>query len=963
MFGRRRGPVVGRCEGCGTDRLPSGDRLCWECATHRVPEVSEFRPVGGHGRLAVAGSSHVSPAAELGSGWRSTAEHVWEGHRFEVHHHRESGVWRALVDGDIRWEAVADEAAADRVLAGLMTDAVTNPDAVTNQDAVTDPAGGSVGARAVRTDELPRLVAVPDLVDVDGQVDDDVVEELVTVDRRPIREDWQRSPAAAWARLREVSADAGYRLLYRVAHPWRTVRPLVGLWLAGLWWLVVRWVEFTFDADEAARRARDKSLTAAGARDRDRTGLDWRQDHRDTVARRIRWQVIPLVLVGLGWLVGSVVSWLAARQVDPAAVWVLVWWTPGPRLITAAVAVAAVVPVVVGWRTRPPEAGPAFPSAVTVHRVPDLRRHPGLILDGFEGLGGSTTAQAYRRQRERGVPACTFREDLRANTAGTGLICKVRTPEPATAMLRGNDPEGVMAKALGRATSLIKLSHEPADEADVVTVFVSRRPLGAMDPGDWPLIKSGSVNYFDGVPVGIDEYGDPIMVCLNGTHAVIGGLSGSGKTASGLMPILAGMALDPRVRLFTYWKGGADGVPFAQVSHRIERGNEPAQIDRLVADLEALKTTALARQRFQEDHPELFPGGDITDEACDRITADPALADELDEHLLFPIVIAVDEVRWPMQDERVKELLLWIATQARAACISLVLATQKPSADTIPTEIQGQADIRAGFRVKTDTERDGIYGKGNGIPVPTMRRLARGMSVLDLPDRPDPILVKHHFMALPVVTQVLERAATARRARGLLSGHAAGETPPDPTTDTVLDHLAALVPPLGVGDRIHAGDLVQLLADSHAQYADMDSKTFAAVMRSHGIEPRQVKTAARYGDDAGTVKNLTGFWGDDIAKTVADHITNRPANPVDTEVASPVASGVDTVVIGGGHTPVGVVDTPVASTVDNPGPTWVATEPDPRVDGDPQRWCDEWDRDPDGDPWNPDPGDDWESGR
>jgi len=356
------------------------------------------------------------------------------------------------------------------------------------------------------------------------------------------------------------------------------------------------------------------------------------------------------------------------------------------------------------------------------------------------------------------------------------------------------------------------------------------------------------------------------------------GLTGSGKTTV-TRTLLLGLVSDPRVRLFAYFKGGVDGTPFDVVGHRVRKGNTASDLAGIVADLEALQATAIGRQRFQERHPELFPTGALDDVACNRIAADPVLAAELDEHVFYPVVVVLDEARFPMTDPDIRELLTWFALQARAVGISLILATQKPDAKTIPTNIRGQCDLRLCLRVDTADARDATLGGGvSAVGVEHFRRLAWSTGYLVDPDQAHrgPFLIKAHTVGLADTPAALSRAVDARQARGLLSGLAAGEAPADPTTDTILDHVAGLGP---WGDRIHGDTLADLLAVHHALYAGGDAKqrtaNVLALLRKAEVPVRQVEMVVAHGPDAGERRNPMGIYRSDFDTALDDHLTAR----------------------------------------------------------------------------------------
>ena len=117
---------------------------------------------------------------------------------------------------------------------------------------------------------------------------------------------------------------------------------------------------------------------------------------------------------------------------------------------------------------------------------------------------------------------------------------------------------------------------------------------------------------------------------------IIGSVPRMGKTFL-LRLLLLICALDIRAELHVYdLKGTGDLAPLRPVAHRYRAGDDPEDIEYLVADFRKLRTEMRRRtkviRQLADEHPELCPENKVTPE----LAADKRLG-------LHPVVIAVDE--------------------------------------------------------------------------------------------------------------------------------------------------------------------------------------------------------------------------------------------------------------------------------------------------------------------------------
>ena len=198
---------------------------------------------------------------------------------------------------------------------------------------------------------------------------------------------------------------------------------------------------------------------------------------------------------------------------------------------------------------------------------------------------------------------------------------------------------------------------------------------------------------YDPIPFGIDENGDPVAVTLMYRNLLGGGEPGSGKSSL-LNTIIAHAALCTDVKLWLFdgkivelglWRPVADtfvGNDIREVLDRL-RGLQ-AEMDTRYRQLDA----AGRRKIVQTD------GLDVI--LC-----------VIDELAYFSVTIGT-----PQEQDEFKTLVRDLVARGRAAGIIVVAATQRPSADIIPTSLRDLFGFRVAFRCTTDSSSDIILSVG-----------------------------------------------------------------------------------------------------------------------------------------------------------------------------------------------------------------------------------------------------------
>lgn len=302
--------------------------------------------------------------------------------------------------------------------------------------------------------------------------------------------------------------------------------------------------------------------------------------------------------------------------------------------------------------------------------------------------------------------------------------------------------------------------------------------------------------------------------------------------------LLLAASLDPRVELHAYnLKGGSDLDPLAAVAHRYRTGDDPEDIEYLLADLRALRADMRRRYRTLRDLPkDVCPESKVTDFLASKRGLD-----------LHPIFVALDECQiafeHPQYGSEMADLITDLVKRGPAVGIMVWVATQRPDAKSLPTGISANAVLRICLKVQGQVENDMVLGTSaykNGTRATMFSRKDRGIALL-AGEGEDPIIVRAAYVDTAVAEVVTARARAARIAADLLTGHAAG-LDPDPDTDSasVLDHLLTVWPTAEA--KAWCDDLAERLATAYpGTYAAWTGEQVTASVRPHGLRTVQIK--------------------------------------------------------------------------------------------------------------------------
>ena len=187
------------------------------------------------------------------------------------------------------------------------------------------------------------------------------------------------------------------------------------------------------------------------------------------------------------------------------------------------------------------------------------------------------------------------------------------------------------------------------------------------------------------------RYSNLFADMLEQPHLLIAGATGSGKSVvingmmAALLHRLPGNSTPDKVKLILIDPKRVELVAYKDLPHTVRYASEPEEM------LSALQyAMELAENRFkvmQERRKKKYPGGDVyivIDEFADLMTT---------------------------QGRAVVPIIQRLAQIGRAAKVHIILATQTPVREVIPTKIKCNFDARVGLRTRSDQDSRNIIGK------------------------------------------------------------------------------------------------------------------------------------------------------------------------------------------------------------------------------------------------------------
>jgi len=607
--------------------------------------------------------------------------------------------------------------------------------------------------------------------------------------------------------------------------------------LARLTWFVVRgharwigkvWTFLTYGdlrADARAARLAGDAETRRKAQELIRADSRARWARLAMAAERVGTATGALVVVaGVLWLVDSMMSreemwpWLATLYSILATIGTIIMATA--KIVAVGMAAGWIVAAAFEGRDKAPGAGwlvrpdrDDVDSWIDERMISQALAHLGIApLDKFFKGGGELVYT---------VPA---------RVDGSGTFAQVRLPMGTTADMVA-DRRDRLAANLGRA----KLETWPTEgqEAGQLDLWVADKGKLGYGAGAWPLLNDGHVDVFEGVPCGRSQRGQVLDAPILERNYVVGGMPGQGKT-SWVRTLCLGCILDPTVELKVYvFASNPDFDPFAPRLSAYVKGDDDDAIEAGLGELRWLREEVTRRGKLLERHG----ATKVTRALATRVKA------------LHPMVVVFDEVHEMFEHStfggEAGPLAIKVVKKARKCGITLLFATQSPTASSIPKDLTRNCSNGVALAVADQVANDGLLGSGKyraGIRATELRPGEdRGTAVTTGLTANRFELVNGFYVPFDEERDDLTPVVT--RAMALLDEHGR-EVPSSDTTEDddeeITDHLADIHTAMRGQPRVRTQVVLQRLAELNpSEYAGWTFQDLAEALSADGIAARK----------------------------------------------------------------------------------------------------------------------------
>jgi S-DNA-T family DNA segregation ATPase FtsK/SpoIIIE len=639
----------------------------------------------------------------------------------------------------------------------------------------------------------------------------------VPTDAQPVRPGFlDRSPSArpvvpGWlwrtedraAAVKWLATYTGHSLAFHAVRAPKYLLRLSAYSLRGLGRVLPRWGRWVFDTE-------GHELRHHAVHQRDAiTYLHLSRQRKERVRARLTVSASAGVPVGIGALVG----WFLMPIADELA--------------------ATVAGLVLAWHGRP--VGKPFLLDSTVLKPQVARLTSDVVIRALGSLGIGEINRVLAKNPQGIAFVAPIQRD------GKGWRAEIDLPHGVTAVdVIDKKPE--LASGLRRPAGCVW--PEPVDEehSGRLVLRVSDTTLAKTPKVPYPLLTSGTTDMFGPLPFGIDQRGRPQSITLMFAAVACGAQPRMGKTFA-IRLLALGAALDPSCELHLYdGKGMGDYIMFEPVAHMFLSGSRTETLLALKDDLEGLKQEVERRAELLTKLARAgrCPEGKITPE----LAKDTRLG-------LHHVLVLLDECHLAFDTGSGKEAKLgkeitalaeYLVRVGPAAGISLIASTQRPDADSLPSGIRANVQIRYCLRVADQPTNDMVLGTSayrTGVRATQFARSDKGIGYL-AGEGDEPVIVRTYLVDGDQARTIIARARTAREQAGTLSGFAlTGQVPTPTRTDTLLADLLAVWPE--GEDKAWFETLATALAALRPEaYGSWSKDTVSATVKTFAIPTIQV---------------------------------------------------------------------------------------------------------------------------
>ncbi|MEJ2852408.1 MULTISPECIES: cell division protein FtsK [unclassified Saccharothrix] len=483
-----------------------------------------------------------------------------------------------------------------------------------------------------------------------------------------------------------------------------------------------------------------------------------------------RWKVTGAVL-------GGTAAALAVLQVLYG--WVVVWGVAG---------LLAVVLAVVGRRK---DGSPGRKAVLAGPRTLTWTMDAQVLVDAFRDaklIGKDESLRLVERPARAG-DGWAVTVDLPATRKAVDVI---KNREALASALAVDEVQLIVERVRGRG-----------GHAGRVFLWVADEDPYAGPPLRTPLLDVEWWDAWRPVPFGRDARNRRVDLPLVWTSLLVGAIPRQGKTFATRLAA-AGLVLDPYTRLYVFdGKGGKDWEAAEQVAFRYVCGDGLEQAYAVRDHLVGLVAEVQARYARMST---------LDDDVCPESKITPAIA--RDAALEMPVTgVVIDEVQVFLENPTrelvggrkttlgtyIADLLTYLVRKGPAAGVVVILATQRPDSNTIPSRLRAVLGSRFALRVMDWRDSNIVLGEQmntRGYDASTLLPSHKGVGIL----RPDgetdagadmvAMTVRTYYMPNADWRVICERGRALREAAGTLAGHAIGDQAARPVDSTAV--LSAL---------------------------------------------------------------------------------------------------------------------------------------------------------------------------
>ena len=512
-------------------------------------------------------------------------------------------------------------------------------------------------------------------------------------------------------------------------------------------------------------------------------------------------------------------------------------------LALAAAAVTSYLPVlwipigvvavpVLAWIGRPADK-PIMTSAVVPGAVERLTTEG--IVRALGALGIAEMNKALREEPDKAI--VTVDGPMRD---GPGWLWRGDLPHGVTAGAVSEKREE-FASGLRRQLGCVWPETDDKRHPGALNLYVADEDMTKAKQSAWPLAKRGAVNLFQEQLFAYDPRGRAVSVLLMFASVLIGSVPRMGKTFL-LRLLMLICALDVRCEIHAFdLKGTGDLAPLRPVAHRYRAGDEPEDIEYLVADYRWLRDEMRRRTKVIREIADKYPARCPDNKVTDELASDPRLG-------LHPVAIAVDEPQvafeHPAYGTEMATIATDLAKRGPALGIIQMLATQRPDAKSIPTGVSANVVLRFCLKVMGQTENDMILGTSQykaGIRATMFGLDDKGVFYF-AGDGLRPRIMRGQHINGPQAKAIVARARVMREAAGRLTGYALGEDGDQQVRSFAADVLMVF----GADDKLWCETIAARLAGSiPSAYADITKDAVASQLRALEVDVKSVRETGK----------------------------------------------------------------------------------------------------------------------